>query len=68
MLSRSNEELANSPLLAIGDVIHCTKCGELHTARGGVNRETGEETDDLLVVHCQRAGATFLVGINGRRI
>jgi len=68
MFSIGNDELAKCPPIAIGDVIQCSKCGEDHTVVGSTNLKTGEVTDSLLAIRCDRAGASYLVGIGGKRI
>lgn len=61
-----NDELAASPVLHIGDVIICPRCGESHLVEGGKNRETGEISNVLLFYNCQ--GTSYLAGVAGKNV
>lgn len=62
----SNDELADSPPLKIGEMILCPHCNGAHVVEGGINQRTGEESDMLLFYNC--AGTSYLAGVAGKNV
>jgi hypothetical protein len=61
-----NEELDQCPDLKKGDILQCKKCSldcEVHL---GKDKETGEESETLMFIHCDNCDQSYLVGVNGK--
>lgn len=59
MFSISNDELENKEPLHVGDMLTCTRCGEVHEV-------IGSTPPMLLSVRC--GDSLYLVGIKDRKI
>lgn len=66
MIAFSNAELEDSPPLHIGEAILCPHCGEAHVVAGGIDQQTGEESEMLLFYTCGET--SYLAGINGKNV
>ena len=65
-LSFGNDELNEAPPLHSGEDILCPQCGGAHTVVGGIDRQTGEETESLLFYQC--GDTSYLAGIDSKNV
>lgn len=63
----SNEELDDQPELAIGDVLFCAKCSDMHQVTGVEVSKTGVESNVMLFVK-HDDGSSLMVGADGKYI
>lgn len=61
-----NDTLRKQPIMQIGDKLLCSKCGAVHVIRGGIDQETGKETDLLMFYTCGEK--SYLAAVAGRSV
>lgn len=68
-LTVGNDELGGQPDISLeneGRLIMCTRCNSSHPLLFGINKETGEKTNDIGAINCPKEGKTYLVVVGGK--